>query len=374
MVPPPECAALYLILPREYGNEADLGPSDMSAFAKLHGLTQLTLRLGVAHRLTLADVVGALVPLTGLMELNLHFPQAAVVPSALGRLKGLQSLFLWETCPCSFEAGCLDLPNLRSLEFRCCYFELAEVLPNIGALQRLTRIQFLGGLGPQFFDHQLVQLPKLQHMVFQRGGPHDVGACHWLFELPADMGLLRSGLLHLDFSGHRLSEFPCALTQLAALECLNADGNEFADLPTGITALSRLRELFLGRVLSREDPAQLRVKRTLDVRALGDLSAFPALSELKFSFCEVLLCDTLLGAVRHPNLASLSLHYAHPAPRCTLMVLQLSQSFRDLRRGNVLKFVEQSSEESSVIDDALRKAQGRAPFQSFRAAMAACGL
>ena len=64
------------------------------------------------------------------------------------------------------------------------------------------------------------------------------------------MGSLSATLLHLDISGHMGTRFPLALTQLVALEHLSARGNEFAELPAGITALSRLTELMLGRVIT----------------------------------------------------------------------------------------------------------------------------
>ena len=64
-------------------------------------------------------MVGALVPLTGLAELSLWSTKdflddpddPAVLPAALGQLKGLGSLKLRRFSPCILEAGCLDLPQ-----------------------------------------------------------------------------------------------------------------------------------------------------------------------------------------------------------------------------------------------------------------------
>ena len=106
--------------------------------------------------------------------------------------------------------------------------------------------------------------------------------------------------------------------------------------------------------------------------ALGDLSGFPALCELSFSLCDVMMCESLLGAVRHASLASLTFCVAHPAPGCAQMALQLSQVLKRLRRGSVLNFV--TNEGWCLIDDALQEAQGRAPLQKFMAALEACGL
>ena len=46
----------------------------------------------------------------------------------------------------------------------------------------------------------------------------------------------------------------------------------------------------------------------LDVRALGDLSGFPALCRLYIAFCEVRLCESVVGAVGHARLKRLHFH------------------------------------------------------------------
>ena len=74
------------------------------------------------------------------------------------------------------------------------------------------------------------------------------------------------------------------------------------------------------------------------MRALGDLSGFPALRELTLKHCEIVLCPSLLGAVQHASLTRMSFHYAHPAPECEEMVLQLSQELGRLGRGSVVRF------------------------------------
>ena len=307
------------------------------AFAKLRSLERLALSFE-ALPVALTDVVGALVALTGLAELKLGvFPRRSpVVPAALGQLKRLQVLELRGLSGCIFEAGCLDLPNLLSLDFRHCFFEGAEVLPGVSALQSLTRIDFSAGffgVSPRFFDPQLARLPRLQHLGYGTFKRSTGGACPWLRRLPADMGSLSTGLLHVDFGGHGLTKFPLALTQLTALKCLWAGGNDFERLPAGMTALSRLTALTLGRGFPA---AHVPVKR-LDVRALGDLSGFPALRALSFSYCEVLFCDSLLSSEQLPSLTHLFFGSAHPASECFSAVLQLSRALKRLGRGNVLE-------------------------------------
>ena len=345
-----------------------------SAFAKLSSLTKLGLEFDEEEPFTLADVVGALVPLTGLVELDLRLHQPAVLPAALGQFKLLQSLAFQSFGTCVLEAGCLDLPSLLSLKFEDCIFEEnAEVLPGVSALQRLTRIEMSGDEGPRFFDPGVVHVPALQLLVLSCGLPDDddedegVDSCAPArpLRLPADMGLLSLSLMHLNIRGLRLPQFPLALTQLVALECLHANGNEFAELPAGITALSRMKELKLGRVHCFDNHLQLHEKCPLNAVALGDLSGFPALCKLTFSFCEVKLCKSLLGgAVRHASLACIFLHFAHPAPESVPVMLQLSQ---DLRSG-VLKL----PGDDGSWDDC--PAPALPPFYKFKAALELCAL
>ena len=185
------------------------------------------------------------------------------------------------------------------------------------------------------------------------------------------MGSLSLTLTHLDISGRRLTHFSLALTRLVALECLKASANEFAEVPRGITALSRLTKLMLGRYMCVAiEVSRLHEKRLLDVHALGGLSACPALCELTFSFCEVMMCDSVLGAAGHAALANLVFHAAHPAPGCAPMVLQLSQALRQRMRDSVLRPV-LDDEDVHVIWQL--SAHGRAPFDKFRAALRALG-
>ena len=253
----PRLGTLNLAMLHEHQQGRHVGPEDLNwpfpgapAFAKLHSLTKLVLSCDGRDPFRLADIVSALVPLTGLAELGLCSAQAAVVPAALGQFECLRSLTLADFDPLVLEAGCLDLPNLLSLYFDAYRFEEdAQMLPGATALQRLTCIEFWGHQEMPRSDPQLVQLPRLQRLVFS---PESL--CHalytgdspGLFRLPADMGLLRSSLLHMNLNALGLPHFPLPLTQLVALECLIATANHFAELPASITALSRLTELRLG--------------------------------------------------------------------------------------------------------------------------------
>ena len=101
------------------------------AFAQLRGLTHLALDLGAEFWpcWSFANVVGALVPLTGLVELDITLYKLAVLPAAIGQLQRLQALQLCCLRSCDFEAGCLHLPSLLSLTFDSCSFADSVVLP-----------------------------------------------------------------------------------------------------------------------------------------------------------------------------------------------------------------------------------------------------
>ena len=332
----PRLSALALSMGRQ--SHGDVISDDEApwptAFAKLRSLTKLALSCGKSQYYTVAGVVDALVTLTGLAELELSLPGSSVVPAALGQLKGLRSLVLSFLRHCVLEAGCLALPRLASLEFAYCYFPDAVVLPGATALQSLTSIKFKMCRGLRFFDHQLVQLRRLQRIVFYPCGVPGGTAGPWLSRLSADMGALRSSLLHLCCSGSQLTQFPLALTQLVALEHLDASKNEFAVVHAGITALSRLTELVLGKSLCHK---QETAGGPLDVRALGDLSAFPALCKLYVQDCKVALSASVLGVTRHASLTKFDLQTATFALESALLVRELSEALERLGRGSVLE-------------------------------------
>ena len=109
-------------------------------------------------------------------------------------------------------------------------------------------------------------------------------------------------------------------------------------------------------------------KRPLNAVALGDLSGFPALCNLTFEYCEVNLCMSVRdGAARHKSLTTLSFHYAHPAPECAPMVLQMSQ---EPRRSCVLKLTDGS--DFGSWDEC--PAAALPPFFQFKTALELCAL
>ena len=132
--------------------------------------------------------------------------------------------------------------------------------------------------------------------------------------------------------------------------------------------------LTLGRMMAEEDPLQLNEQSRLDVCALGDLSGFPALRKLDFETCEVVLSSSLLGAVRHASLTSLTFCLAHPAPECALVVLQLKRALMRVGRGHVLNLADVPELEQIFNWHEQLYADALAPVHKFKGALEACGL
>ena len=161
------------------------------------------------------------------------------------------------------------------------------------------------------------------------------------------MGSLSTTLTYLDFGGHWLTRFPHVVMQLGALKVLIATNNDFAVLPPAITALSRLAELRLGRIMPPVDPQHIvpfidpERRPPLDVRALGSLSSFPALRRLSLAACEVIVRESFSVAAQHPAIEKISFRQAHPAPGCAQTVQQLSSALVRMGRGSVLEFTDE---------------------------------
>ena len=118
-----------------WANEDLHWPFPAPALAKLSSLTSLDL-IFTNEPYILADVVGAVASLTGLVDLYLTLSRYAdmhLVPAALGQLKALEELQFVGICECVLEAGCLDLPELQCLEFTSCNVPDADVLPGVSA-------------------------------------------------------------------------------------------------------------------------------------------------------------------------------------------------------------------------------------------------
>ena len=86
-------------------------PFPCASFAKLSSLTKLALTFDKEVTFTVANVLGALVPLKGLAELSLALPQRAVVPAALGRSRVCSHWHFRASALASWRRGALTCPT-----------------------------------------------------------------------------------------------------------------------------------------------------------------------------------------------------------------------------------------------------------------------
>ena len=85
------------------------------------------------------------------------------------------------------------------------------------------------------------------------------------------------------------------------------------------------------------------------------------------------MCTSLLGAVWHASLASISFLVSHPAPECMLMTLQLVQALRQQRRGSVLSFADCGCG-GLQAERVFQSAQALSPLHKFQVLLQACGM
>ena len=192
----------------------------MLAFAKLRSLTELALILqGIRLRVPCADVVDALVPLTGLAELTLIL-EPAVVPAALGQLKGLRSLEIRMLATLvSSRRDASTCPTCKAWNPRLCA-RGCSMYCRASPLFRASRASVLRRPGTAVLCSACTAA-----YACSTGSLKYTGRVVWArlgrSRLPADMGALSYATTPYH-TGHSLTQFPLALTQLVALERLDA--------------------------------------------------------------------------------------------------------------------------------------------------------
>ena len=131
--------------------------------------------------------------------------------------------------------------------------------------------------------------------------------------LPASAPCL-SSLTDLCLRAHSLAVFIAGILTATRLAGLDLSYSWFSSLPEGVSVLTALTELRLGRY----PVAPNEFGGALDVRALGSLARFPKLSRLSFVSCSVRFCPDFQAAAAHPCLECLELEASHPAsgPSC----------------------------------------------------------
>ncbi|MEO0407487.1 MAG: COR domain-containing protein [Cyanobacteria bacterium P01_A01_bin.135] len=153
-----------------------------------------------------------------LETLKLSYRHITILPTEIGQLTNLQSLYLIGNQLSSLPAEIGQLTNLQSLYLSD--NQLSSLPAEIG---QLTNLQSLGLIGNQ------------------------------LSRLPAEIGQL-TNLRSLDLSGNQLSSLLTEIGQLTNLRSLYLIGNQLSNLPAEIGQLTNLQSLHLSDNPALQDP------------------------------------------------------------------------------------------------------------------------
>ncbi len=314
------------------GRESDELPEALPReLARAHTLEEVDLRFqvpggcppGNTVTFSLAHLVAGLAGLTRLRALSLTaggVGMEAALPACLSCLAQLTSLTLSGLRGLRCAPGWAHLPALACLAFEHCAFagNGEAALLGINALVALTSLSVEGCPGLRVLPTSLWRLSQLCS-VLHRPRIWDLAGVP-RSKLP-DAGLPLSGapcfasLSCLSLTGHDLLVFPPGILTARRLTHLNLSLSCFEQLPEGVSALTALEELHLGRHAAG---GGMEVGGTLDARALGSLAGFPCLRSLTFVACSVLLCPSFQAAAAHPRLTRLQLCNSYPdrGPSC----------------------------------------------------------
>jgi hypothetical protein len=314
------------------GIEVAMRKGNMLAFSRAidqcHSLTHLTVCFLEEHSLYALGL--AALP-QSLQRLELSFArgysgarqfdpnEVRVLDLALLRgLPQLTSVVLGPRFPltCFVPAGLSCLTELDINSWRGVVFEDGLVMPRLQRLAlvplsdrthvRLPALQGLPGLTELCVNDRvlvprdLIPLRLLRTFCLFAYGAQ---ALPWTPVLP-------ESLTRLQATGW-LQAFPEQALALWLLAYLDVSHNCFTALPAGMTALSNLQYLALGFPKNFAFERNPRILRVLDAVALGDLSAFPCMTTLRFSDCQVAFSDDF-GVRHHARLDKVLFECAQP--------------------------------------------------------------
>jgi hypothetical protein len=278
---------------RYYSSKASANANAPHVLTGLAGLLQLR-----TLSLTLSNVCGG-----------------ATLPACMSRLVQLTSLYLSGLCGLRCAPGWARLPALVCLEFNNCDFTCdgEAALPGMDALASLTCLQLWNCNGLHVLPSslwRLTQLRRLAHCLWCEAPRDELP----VWRLPACASACAASLTDLTLSGHNMPIWPACVLAATRLTELDLSRNCFEQLPEGVSMLTALQKLSLGRHTADD----FEIGGALDARALGSLAGFPALRHLCFSNCSVLFGPSFQAAAAHPRLMRLELETSYPAcgPSC----------------------------------------------------------
>jgi len=273
----------------------------------------LTIRLGTGETrdgIATTNLMTGLAGLSRLRTLTLSVDsvcEGGMLPACVSRLVQLTSLGMSGLHGLRCAPGWARLPALLCLSFEDCVFasDGEAALPGMDALSALTSLRLWGCPGLTVLPRSLWRLPQLRRLV--HWSPPDEPRDELpLASLPASapcFAFLDSLMLSSD-----LPTWPACLLAMPRLASLDLSGSCCEQLPEGVSSLTALTHLGLGR-----HSAYGRIGGNLDVRALGNLACFPNLHRLRFEHCSVLFCPSFEAATAHPCLEELVLTDSYPA-------------------------------------------------------------
>jgi len=313
-------------------------------------------------------LIAGLAGLTRLRTLALKLDNVcedATLPACLSRLAGLTSLHLSGLRGLRCAPGWARLPALACLVFEECVFAAdgEEALPGMDALGALTSLALWDCPSLRALPASLWRLSRLRSLRHWSSGADAARPPRReapVSGLPAGGAPCLGAVRSFALSCHGLPAFPPCVLAMARLAHLDLAHCGFERLPGGVSALTALEALRLGR---RPGEAG-QVGGSFDARALGGLARFPHLRRLGFDNCSVLFCSGFPAAAAHARLERLELSASYPAPGPSRAAfLGFAVALLQRGRGGVLR-----------VHRSAAQGAGRQDGQSFRAALQAAGF
>jgi len=343
--------------------------------AEAHTLQRLSVYIEVGSRTafrprwpvtSMTQLMAGLAGMSQLRTLTLEMVKVVaegMLPACMSRLVQLTSLSLSGLQGLRCAPGWARLPSLACLRVHDCMFAGIgeEALPGMGALASLTSLAVQGcpsmcALPTSVW--QLSQLCCLRHVNWDRKPARLRRGEVPLSGVPTSAPCFAS-LTSLSLPGQDLVAFPPGILAATRLTHLCLSRCCFEHLPEGISMLTALETLELGRYANPK-----MIGGGFDAQALGSLAGFPNLQSLKFASCSVQFCPSIQVAAAHPCLTRLQLDTAFPAMGASCRAFLAF----------VLTLLQHERPDVLVLHESIVDGKGRRDSRSFRGALRAVGF